>query len=197
MATVEGRSLFMNNIIPLLELLPEGVFKQMMLQQIEKLTGLPVASIESKLTSGSRPSFKRLPLHKTEVGGMTKISWMIAMLLKQPNLAMLIENPEVLEKSNAPGVDTLFKLIESIKLAPNSTTAQILERWRETKFSKRFHELSTFQLFDDDNIDLKDAFRDALGSIEAEMATPYKEAKTTTLQDASEELKSKLKNLQK
>ncbi|MFT5350242.1 MAG: DNA primase, partial [Gammaproteobacteria bacterium] len=62
MSTVEARSLFTSNISPLLELLPEGVFKQMMLQQIEKLTGLPAQSIESQLTKKTRPSFKRLPL---------------------------------------------------------------------------------------------------------------------------------------
>jgi len=197
LATVEGRSLFMNNISPLLELLPDGIFKQMMLQQIEKMTGLPAESIESKLTPQSRPSFKRLPLHKTEIGGMTKISWMIAMLLKQPSLAMLIDNPDTLIKSQAPGVDIFLQLVESIIQAPDSTTAQILERWRDTKFSKRFHELSTFQLFDNDNVNLEEAFRDAIGSIEAEMATPFREVKTATLQDASEELKTKLKNLQK
>ena len=150
--------------------------------------------IYSKLQTGEFPNEQNLA---GEIGGMTKISWMIAMLLKQPSLAMLIDNPDTLIKSQAPGVDIFLQLVESIKQAPDSTTAQILERWRDTKFSKRFHELSTFQLFDNDNVNLEEAFRDAIGSIEAEMATPFREVKTATLQDASEELKTKLKNLQK
>ncbi len=197
MATVEGGSLFMNNINPLLELLPDGVFRQMMLQQIEKLTGLATDSIKSKLTAQSQSTFKRLPLNRTEVGGMTKVSWLIAMLLKQPDLALNTENTEILKKSKAKGADTLYQLIESIKLTPGVTTAQVLERWRDSKFSRRFHELSTLEILESEGMDLEREFVDALTSISTETDKPFNEAKNTSLQDAPEDLLKRLKDLQK
>lgn len=195
--TTEGSSRFMSNINPLLGLLPDGVFKQLMLQRIEKLTGLSAGSITIKSRAVSRLPGKRLPLYKSNSGGMTKISWLIAMLLKQPELALLIEDPAYLTRSKTAGIEILSQLIESIKQTPNVTTAQILERWRESRFSKRFHELSSTQILDDEHIDLQHEFLDAIGSIKTGIESPFKEARNASLDSASEELKSKLRNLQK
>ena len=197
LSTAEGSSLFMKKITPNLELLPEGVFKQFMLQHVEKLIGLPVGNIESKATQEQRNLPKRKPLYRQESGGMTKISWLIAMLLHKPELAALVEEPEHLEKIKLPGIEILHELIVSIQDSPGITTGQVLERWRESRFSKRLHELSSKEVLNDENIDLEKEFLDARDSILSNIETPLGEAQNTTLSSMSDELKDKLRAMQK
>jgi len=63
--------------------------------------------------------------------------------------------------------------------------------------SSRFHELSSLQIFDSGDIDLEREFLDAVASLEAGSASPWEEARSATLEDASETLKTRLKDLQK
>jgi DNA primase len=197
LSTAEGCSLFMSNINPLLELLPEGVFKQLMLQHLEKLTGLPSIKVKVKPTAEPRAAGKRRPLYQSDSGGMTKVSWLISMLLKQPTLAALVDEPESLIKSKTPGIEFFCELLESIKQKPEATTAQTLERWRDSKYSRRLHELSSKQILDDEKVDLELEFLDAIESLLAEISSPFEEARTSSLENASEELKNRLKGLQK
>ncbi len=197
LSTIEGRSVFMKNMEPMLAQLPEGVFRQLMLQQVEELTGLNKSSIAAKLPEKAAPAKTRVPLFRTEVAGMTRISWVIALLLRQPSLATLVEEPSSLEKCQAAGVDTLVELLQSIHESPEISTAQLLERWRESRFNKRFHELSSMEVFDNESLDLSREFLDAIQGMLEEAESPFLEARNVNLADASEELKSRLRNLQK
>jgi hypothetical protein len=72
-----------------------------------------------------------------------------------------------------------------------------LERWRDSKYSRRLHELSSKQILDDEKVDLELEFLDAIESLLAEISSPFEEARTSSLENASEELKNRLKGLQK
>jgi DNA primase len=197
LSSVEGRSLFLKNIRPRLELIPEGVIKQLNVQHIEKITGLSADMIDIRTKSKDRPLPKRRPLYKSDSGKMNNTSWLIAMLLRQPDLALLVEKPEILAQSKEPGVDTLHKLILLIQEVPTITTGQILERWRESRLSKRLHELSSTEILDNENINLKNDFLHRIDTIVADMETAMRKTGKTNLADASEEHKAYLRNLQK
>ena len=108
-----------------------------------------------------------------------------------------MEEPSSLEKCQAAGVDTLVELLQSIHESPEISTAQLLERWRESRFNKRFHELSSMEVFDNESLDLSREFLDAIQGMLEEAESPFLEARNVNLADASEELKSRLRNLQK
>lgn len=197
LGSAEGSSLFMKNISPRLEALPAGVFRTLIIEQIARLTGLKSENIDSAAPASiSRKNRPRL-LYQQSSAGMTKVSWLIAMLLKQPDLALLAGDSDILEKSHLPGIDTLLELVATVKERPDISTAQILERWRDTRFSKRFHELSSQQILNDENINLKEEFLSAIASIKSDIDTPLEEARNVSLQQASPELKARLRDLQK
>ncbi len=196
LSTAEGVSPFMKQIKPHLAQLPEGVFKQFMLRQVEGRTGIAVGEIKSK-TETARQAKRRPPLYRQQSGGMTRISWLIAMLLHRPQLAALLEEPENIARLSIPGAEILGALIVSIQEEPGITTGQILERWRESRLSRRLHELSSKDIFDEENIDLEKEFLDACENILSNSKTPLEEAQRVTLQDAPEALKAKLRALQR
>ncbi len=197
LSSVEGRSLFLKNIRPRLELIPEGVIKQLNVQHIEKITGLSADKIDIRTKSKDQPLPRRRPLYKSDSGKMTNTSWLIAMLLRQPDLALLVEKPEILTQSKEPGVDTLHKMIVLIQEIPRITTGQILERWRESRLNNRLHELSSTEILDDENINLSNDFLHRIDTIAAEIKTATRKTGETNLADASEEHKAYLRNLQK
>ena len=53
------------------------------------------------------------------------------------------------------------------------------------------------EVFDNEALDLSKEFIDAIHAIQEEADSPYLEARNVDLADASEELKSRLRNLQK
>ena len=195
--SVEGNSLFMKNISPRLEALPDGVFRSLLVEQIRKITGLQADSMPTAQAPPQQSRPRSRPLYQSDSGGMTKVSWLIAMLLKQPDLALLVEDPVRLKRSGVAGIDTCVELIEAVVERPDMTTAQILERWRDTRFSKRFQELSSKRFLDEDNIDLKNEFLGAISSIDGDIDNVLSQAKNQTLGNATDELKERLRGLQK
>jgi len=169
LSTAEGSSLFMDKITPNLERLPEGVFRQFMLQHIEKLIGLPIGHIESKAAKEAQFSRKRTIQHARPVHPLGKgqtISGLITRLLYRPELAALIEDTDIFDHNPLPGTDFLKILVELIHAQPEIKCAGILEHWRGSKYEGRLRQLAANdEHISSEQMDLEGEFLDMIAKL--------------------------------
>ncbi len=200
--SLEGRSEMVNKTLPYLSKLPSDPYKDILIQELGKITHYEADDIEQRLTSTSVPDSnikKRIvkPVN-TQDKGLEKIRWIIRCLLHQPTLAKELDSTEALAKFTSPGIIFLHELIEFIRSRPNVTLAGILENWRDTKFEQRLRALSSEEeTFDEIGV-TSETFLDAIhGLIEAN-EKEFDSFKTKmSPSDLTEEEKSRYREMQK
>ena len=199
--SLEGRSEMVNKTLPYLSLLPSDPYKDILTQQLSKMTHYDIEDIQQRLTSSSSNSNTRNVIKRSSTEqnkGLEKIRWLIRCLLHQPELAHKVESIKSLSTFTAPGIIFLCELIEFIKRTPNITLASILENWRDTKFESRLHALAT----DEDSFDeigvTAEVFLDAIDGLIESNKKEFEIFKTkTSPSDLTEEEKAKYREMQK
>ena len=157
-STLEGRARMSKLALPYIRQLPEGVFKQLMLQSLAERTGLELASLmqletpaltPSPATPASRPPdyppvpeeamFDDLPQPRQRQaveGGSEGYSNLtqsaIALLLHQPDIARQAD-PAVLADLAGEDMALLRELLELLKKRPDSSTGMLLGHWYGTR----------------------------------------------------------------
>ena len=164
MASIDGRAKLAELAKPLLDQLPEGVYKEMMLNRLGEIVGLepdrlhmPAASMkQDKPASRVKKTLRRPPLVRRA----------ITLLLRQPDLCTLPDLPEAWRRLDWAGIDILIQLLEIIRDQPNLTTAQIIERWRGEETFSHLQKLWLMSENDPTPIDgLESEFRGALNRL--------------------------------
>lgn len=200
--SLEGRSEMVNKTLPYLSKLPSDPYKDILIQELGKITHYETDDIEQRLTSSSAPdnSIKKRSVKpiNTQDKGLEKIRWIIRCLLHQPALAKELDSTEALAKFTSPGIIFLNELIEFIRSRPNITLAGILENWRDTKFEQRLRALSTEEeTFDEIGV-TAETFVDAIhGLIEANKKEFDSFKTKMSPSDLTEEEKSRYREMQK
>lgn len=116
--------------------MPNGVFKELLLERINKLVGTDITKSHTKQIP------TELPLTKTSM--LTPMRLVIALLLQNPGLHEAIDLSE-LHAINVPGSEMLAKLIELIKSSPSATTASLIEYFRNSKYFKLANQLAALE----------------------------------------------------
>lgn len=201
--SLEGRSEMVNKSLPYLSKLPSDPYKDILIQELGKITHYEVDDIEQRLTtppSSLENTNKKRPVKSvnTQDKGLEKIRWLIRCLLHQPSLALELNSTESLAKFSSPGIIFLHELIEFIRSRPNITLAGILENWRDTKFEQRLRALSTEEeTFDEIGV-TTETFLDAIqGLIEANKEEFESFKNKSSPSDLTEEEKSRYRQMQK
>ena len=198
--SLEGRSEMVNKTLPYLNQLPSDPYKDILIQELSKLTHYEVEDIQQRLSSADnnnvRSTIKRLSNEQNK--GLEKIRWLIRCLLHQPSLALDVESIESLKVFTSPGIVFLCELIEFIKSNPNITLASILENWRDTKFEPRLRALaSDEESFDEIGI-TTEVFLDAIEGLIESNKQEFESFKTkNSPSDLTDEEKSKYREMQK
>lgn len=200
--SLEGRSEMVNKTLPYLNKLPSDPYKDILTQELGKITHYDVDDIEQRLTESTRPdnnSKKKITKPITSQDkGIEKIRWLIRCLLHEPTLAMELESTDALANFTSPGVIFLRELIEFIRNRPNITLAGILENWRDTKFEQRLQALSAEEeTFDEIGV-TTETFLDAIQSLIDANKKEFESFKTkSSPSDLTEEEKSRYRKMQK
>lgn len=200
--SLEGRSEMVNKTLPYLSKLPSDPYKDILIQELGKITHYEADDIEQRLTSSSAPDSgvkkRSVKPVNTQDKGLEKIRWIIRCLLHQPALAKELDSTEALAKFTSPGIIFLHELIEFIRSRPNITLAGILENWRDTKFEQRLRALSTEEeTFDEIGV-TAETFVDAIhGLIEANKKEFDSFKTKMSPSDLTEEEKSRYREMQK
>ncbi len=130
MSSMDGRAHFAEMAKPLLNKLPESIFKDLLNESVSREIGL-----HNKTLVEQAPVQTARPANPAESKGrhirITDVRLAVGLLLQQPSLGSQVVIDESLRQANIQGIDVLFALYDMIKASPELTSAAILERWRD------------------------------------------------------------------
>lgn len=121
---VDGRARFVKLAKEHLDKLPEGIFQQMMFEELAKKARIDIA----------KPVAEKKFQAKTAIRTPSNLRLAVTLLIQQPTLAFEIKEP--LQPAEIPGFSFLIELIDTIQQYAIQTTGALIEHWRDRKEEK-------------------------------------------------------------
>ena len=132
--SADGRARFAENARPLFSKVPEGVYRELLLERLAEVVGLPPARLQ-ELWHGRAapvPAPVRPPARVAIGAGRgSLVRQAIVRLLHYPAIAAEVSpvEREGLDASDEPGVALLRELLDNLKATPAQIPAQVIVRW--------------------------------------------------------------------
>lgn len=162
MQSIDGRARLVELSGPLLQSIPEGVFRAMMLERLEALARHRLDEWRSESSAGRarpRPRDPSLPQQRTP------LRLAVAHLVQNPALVRLVAEQHQLPGCDLQGVEVFRELVDFCAEHPNMTTAQLLEIWRDHPLQPFLATLAGWPLQGEGERQAHE-FRDALTGLE-------------------------------
>jgi DNA primase len=144
--SVDGRAHLVELARPLLQRLPDSVFRDLMIDQLAQLSGLAVAPLEKRIFGNKDPQPDRPPRPRPRDAGRSPVRVAIRLLLEQPELGQRVTPPCGFADLDLPGVALLVELLEILWRQPHLSTGGILEHWRDRPEQQHLAKLATLPL---------------------------------------------------
>jgi DNA primase len=190
--TLDGRARLVTLARPYIDKLPAGLFRRMMMQRLEKLSGTKLDAGRQSVQTGGRRA-QRAPTAQPST--LKPLHRAIALLLQHPSLARLETLPDGWEALESPGIPILKQLLETARDHPHFTTAMLVEHWPDEATRRHLARLAATPLivFDDE----ADQFTGCLKKLaaEARQAAARKARSKLRPSDMTEEEKAELRRL--
>jgi DNA primase len=146
-ATVDGRAQFAESAKPLIARIPEGVYRELLIDALARVVGMSPERLLGLLSPKSTdntfaPSARDRPEPQTNhfrssnnasganTGRSNLVRQAVHLLVHFPQAAQAV-NPERLATVDRKGVPLLIEIINSLRANPCPTTGALLERWRD------------------------------------------------------------------
>jgi DNA primase len=143
LATLDGRARLVESAKPLISAVPPGPLRELMWKRLSELSGLET----HQLAPADVEPHARTPNRQTEAQRRPSlVKTAVALLLREPSLASLVESPNELSGLTMPGIPLLVSLLESIKEKPDISCGALLERWRDTEEGRHLGKLASWDL---------------------------------------------------
>ena len=136
--TIDGCAVLATRAKPLLKEIPNGVFSQLMQQQLNKIIGYKSNSLS---TLNGSANYHRGP-RKSHATQMSPVRHAIRMLLEFPAIAKDVDINDILD-IDLPGVSLLQEIITTVQKNPDISCGSLLERWRESENGKHLNKLAS------------------------------------------------------
>ena len=162
--SLDGRARLAERASPLVHQLPDGVYRDMIIGRLAKLTGIDSVRLEKRLGITPEKSLPELtrPDHSLT---RTPVRRAIALLLHRPELALKAGEVSRFAQITMPGLPLLLELIELWQNKPHISMGVVLERYRGTETGRILQRLAQWQ--PEISEDLLDAeFQGALEQLE-------------------------------
>ncbi len=144
--SVDGRAHLVELARPLLQKLPDSVFRDLMLDQLAQISGLAAKQLEGRIFGKKEArANKPLPARPSD-SSRSPVRVAIRLLLEQPELATQVAQPCGFEDLELPGVPLLVELLEILVQQPHLSTGVILEHWRDRPEQQHLAKLATVPL---------------------------------------------------
>ena len=158
---IGGRAKLIETARPMLSQMPEGIYRKLMFEQLEKLGRVELTQ-PTKTSTSARFKPSRKASNKTAVT-MTPVRKAITLLLHQPSIAQQwlqsdTNNSNELAKLDLPGMDLLLEVLEILRINPDLSTSALIERWRETPSASHLAKLASWESELDDSAALEIEF---------------------------------------
>ena len=130
MGTVDGRARLAELARPLISRLPDGVYRELLLDRIAAEVGLTTPRLVDtlRLSDSTDTPVARRPAATGRRSGLVRHA--IRLVLHYPSVATEIQTPEGLQDTDQPGVALLLELLELARERPDINTAVLEERLR-------------------------------------------------------------------
>jgi DNA primase len=159
MKTIDGRARLAEMARPLLQKLPAGVYRELLVESLAETVGITATKLEKILAAGASEraqkteariaTKRRMPSANS---GPSVVRRAITLLLNHPEAGRKLDI-EKLSGVRRAGVDLLAALIETVQSEPNITTAGLLERWRHDEKGRHLGKLAAANVPLDDEFD--------------------------------------------
>ena len=187
LAHADGRAHFAEIARPLVAKVPDGVYRELLIERCAEAIRLPAQRLRELWeagsggtgggASGSSAPARRATPGIAVTGGTAKsagrgglMRQAVLALVHHPKIATRLQDPEldILATLDDAGADILRALIADLREQPCANTGQLLERWRDRPEHERFARLASVEsLVPGDEAALLE-LRDALGRLRDE-----------------------------
>jgi DNA primase len=124
----DGRARFVKLALDHLQPLPDGIFRQMMVDELSQRARVNVAELQ-KITQIAPASPNINLVQKARSPSMIRLA--ITLLIQYPHLANVIDKS--IEHLDLPGFELLMEILGYITDHPGLSTGGLLEHWRDRK----------------------------------------------------------------
>jgi len=121
MGSLDGRARLAERARPLIAKLPDGAFRDLMSQELEKRSGARAQAAPSAQRALERPMAVQRSLVRSA----------ISLLLAQPGVADQVEKPYRFLRLDKPGVELLAELLDLARSRPGINSAMLVEHFAE------------------------------------------------------------------
>jgi len=144
LSAVDGRSRLIALARPLLDRLPAGFYKELLVEELARLAKIEPARFAALLEGPKRgPEDPKPPAEaRRRRGGSTLIGKTITLLLHYPAAASLAEPVPALDDVDEPGAALLRRLLEVAREHPDLRPASLIERFRGDPDEKHVRRLA-------------------------------------------------------
>jgi DNA primase len=159
--TMEGKSRLADRAKPMLNVIPDGAFRDLMQQRLGEMTGL-----RTNTALPDTPLLTNAPRRNTAPPPkLSLVRAAITLLLQQPSLALHIEPPHLFAILRQPGIPLLCELIALIRSRPDINTGLIIESFAEREEQASLQKLAA-QEFPGEPEHWQAEFNDALQQLD-------------------------------
>jgi DNA primase len=134
--SLDGKARLAERARPQLTQIPDGAFRDLMLAELDRLTGVhvqvaaPPTDAAVAKTSAARPQQRSL------------VRSAVALLVQNPQLASAIEPPWTFAELRLPGIPLLVELIALCRDRPDITTGALIEHFAEREEARALQKLA-------------------------------------------------------
>ncbi|WP_434525772.1 DNA primase [Photorhabdus asymbiotica] len=158
LSSPEGKTKLSSLSVPLINQIPGETLRLYMRQELGNMIGIPDAVqlehlLPQRLENGNNYQMPQLK--------PTTMRILIGLLVQNPHLAALVPPLQGIMQAKIAGLALFMELVEVCLTQPGLTTGQLLEQYRDTKFSKQLEKLATWNDIQVEEI-AENTFRDAL-----------------------------------
>ena len=143
----EGRATLAELTRPLVQRVPEGVYRELLVERLAADVRIPARRLVELLGLDASAAGRSRPRQahsrpRLGAGRQSLLTQAIMLVLHHPAAARAVKDPAALSKLPTKGVEVLAELIEAAAAQPTLNTAQLIERWRERPEGARLAELA-------------------------------------------------------
>ena len=170
--TVDGRARLAELARPLITRIPQGVYRELLIDSLAQSVGLTPGKLERMLGHAQasdpgragRRRMQRSRAAANSAGRPSVVRRAITLLLNHPQAAADLD-VEKLAGVKRPGIELLRELIETAQQEPNITTAGLLERWRHDEQGRHLGKLAAIEVPGDEDFDPAAELADCLARL--------------------------------
>jgi DNA primase len=151
LGNADGRARLAGRVLPMLEKLPNGIYRELIIGELAAKTGLSAGKFETRPKPTGEAARPPPPAARAGVeSGRSVMQRAVALLLHYPKAGAAAADVPGLETIDAPGAGLLRRLLEITARSPGITTGELIETFRDEPDARWIERLASEEPLDDE-----------------------------------------------